>query len=177
MTSFYHNILKAINDYKNIIKRSFEAKERQALLIKLGIKRLSIKNADDVKLYTIGAAIVQELEQSMLCIERQQSANCYFGAEEFLQHLKKLLNDHVVENGIVINTAQKSSCALIKAIQLIEIAKHSLNDGVAEQIYTCARIIAKYGDKEQKRMFYKLINSAQQAHLSLFFRQLQNLIS
>jgi len=177
MTSFYHNILKAINDYKNIIKRSFDAKERQAMLVKLGIKRLNIKNADEVKLYAIGVTIIQELEQSMQYLERQQSANCYFGAEEFLQHLKKLLSDHVIEDGIVINTAQKSSCALIKAIQLIEIAKCTLNDSVAEQIYTCARIIAKYGDKEQKKMFYKLINSAQQAHLSLFFRQLQNLIS
>lgn len=177
MTSFYHNILKAINDYKNIIKRNFKAKERQAMLIKLGIKRLSIKNADEVKLYIIGTTIAQELEQSMQYIERQQSTNCYFGAEEFLQHLKKLLSDHIIENGAVINTAQKSSCALIKAIQLIEIAKRSLNDGVAEQIYTCARTIAKYGNKEQKKMFYKLINSAEQAHLSLFFRQLQNLIS
>lgn len=177
MKPFYHNILKAINDYKNIIKRNFAAEERQAMLIKLGIKRFDIKNANEVKLHAIGEAIVQELEQSIRYIERQQSANCYFGAEEFLQHLKKLLTDHVIEDGAVINAAQKSSCALIKAIQLVETAKCSLNDDIAEQIYTCAKVIAKYGDKEQKKMFYKLITSAGQAHLSLFFRQLQNLIA
>jgi hypothetical protein len=177
MKPFYHNILKAINDYKNIIKRNFAAKERQVMLTKLGIKRFDIKNASEVKLHAIGLAIIQELEQNIRDIERQQSVNCYFGAEEFLQHLKKLLSDHVIADGMVINAAQKSSCALIKAIQLVEIAKHNLSDDIAGQIYTCARVIAKYGDREQKRMFYKLINGTGQIHLSLFFRQLQNLIS
>jgi len=177
MTPFYHNILKAINDYKNIIKRNFATKERQAMLIKLGIKRFDIKNANEIKLYAIGATIVRELEQSIRYIEKQQSTNCYFGTEEFLQYLKKLLNDHVIEGGVVINVAQQSSCALIKAIQLIETAKHGFNNDVAEQIYACTKVIAKYGDKEQKRMFYRLINSANQSHLNLFFRQLQNVIS
>lgn len=177
MNPFYHNMLKVINDYKNIIRRGLAAKERQAVLIKLGIKRLNIKNVGEAKLYTIGTIIAQELEQGMQHIERQPSTNYYFGAKEFLQHLKKLLSDHIIEGGIVINATQKASCALIKAIQLFEVAKHNLNDDIAEQIYTCARIIAKYGDKNQKKMFGGLIDSIQQTHLNLFFRQLQNLIS
>lgn len=177
MRLFYHNILKAINDYKNIIKKNFTPAERQALLTKLGIRRLALKNANEAKLYAIGIAIVQELEQHIQLIEKQQSVNYYFGAEEFLQHLKKILNGHVVENGVVINAAQKASGALIKAIQLLSVNQTTLSNDLTEQMYICAKIIAKHGSPEQKKMFYKLITSTNHAHLSLFFRQLQNLIA
>jgi len=177
MTVFYYIILKAINGYKAMLKRNLTATECVAQMRKLGIKRAYIKNADEIKLYEIGLKIIVELEQNMDVSKREKSVNFYYGAEEFLQYLRKLLTEYIIEDGKVINTGQKSSCALVNVIQLIGTVKEKLTDEVAEQIYRCTRVIAKYGSKEQKRIFSKILSSDQPRHMNFFFRQLQNFIS
>ncbi|CAL7959917.1 conserved hypothetical protein [Gammaproteobacteria bacterium] len=177
MTVFYYIILKAISGYKAMLKRNLSAAECAVRVRKLGIKRAYIKDADEVKLYETGSKIIAELEQNMTVSKREKSVNFYYGAEEFLQYLKKLLTEYIIEDGKVINTGQKSSCALVSVIQLIGMAKEKLTDEVAEQIHRCTRVIAKYGSKEQKRIFSKILNSNQPRHMSFFFRQLQNFVS
>lgn len=178
MTVFYRIILKAINDYKAMLKRSLAATEYAAKVRNLGIKRTYIKNSDEIKLYEIGLKIIAELEQqTAITSKREKSVNFYYGTEEFLQYLKKLLAEYIIEDDRVINVSQKSSCALVSAIQLIDKAKIKLTDEVAEQIHQCVCIIAKYGNKEQKTVFNKIISSNKPLHMNFFFRQLQNFMS
>ena len=177
MTVFYYTILKAINGYRAMLKRNLTVAEYAARMQKLGIKRTHIKNADEIKLYEIGLKIITELEQHTAVSKREKSVNFYYGAEELLQYLKKLLTEYIIEDDRVINVGQKSSCALVNAIQLIGMAKEKLTDEVAEQIHHCTRIIAKYGNKQQKIIFSKILNSGQSQHINFFFRQLQNFVS
>ena len=177
MTVFSYIILKAINGYKAMLKRNLSATECVARMRKLGIKRAYIKSADEVELYEIGSKIIAEIEQNKSASKREKSVNFYYGAEEFLLYLKNLLAEYIIEDGKIVNVGQKSSCALVNVIQLIGMAKEKLTDEVAEQIHRCARVIAKYGSKEQKRIFSKILNSNQPRHMSFFFRQLQNFVS
>jgi ATP-dependent Zn protease len=177
MTVFYHIILKAINSYKAMLRRNLPASECVAKVRKLGIKRAYIKNADEIKLYVIGLKIIEELEQHVALSKREKSVNSYYGAEEFLQYLKKLLTEYITEDGKIVNTGQKSSCVLVNFIQLMDMTKEKLTDEVAQQIHSCVHIIVKYGSEEQKRIFNKILKSDQPRHMSFFFRQLQNLVS
>lgn len=178
MTVFYYIILKAINGYKAMLRKNLAAAECAAKIHRLGIKRACIKNADEIKLYKIGLKIIDELElEYNVASKGEKSANFYYGAEKFLQYLRKLFTEYVVVDGRVVNVSQKSSCALVEVIQLISMAKDKLTNEVAEKIHQCARVIAKYGSKEQRRIFVKILHSEQPSHINLFFRQLQNVVS
>lgn len=178
MTVFYYIILKAINGYKAMLRRNLTAVECTTKVRRLGIKRAYIKNANEIKLYEIGLKIIDELEQHITTSStREKSVNFYYGAEEFLQYLKKLLAEYTIENDKIVNTAQKSSCALVNAIQLIDKAKEKLTDEIAQQIHHCGLVIAKYGNKEQKRILKRIISGEQPQHLNFFFRQMQKLTS
>lgn len=160
-----------------MLRKNLTASESSARIRKLSIKRTYVKNADEVKLYELGTKIVNELEKEVLSIKRERSVNFYYGAEEFLQYLKKILSEYSVEDDKIVNTAQKSSGALVSAIQLIEKAKEQLTDEIAQQIHNCTRVIAKYGNKEQKRIFNKIIGGDNPKHMTFFCRQLQNFVS
>jgi hypothetical protein len=177
MTGFYYIILKAINSYKAILKKNFSTAEYAVRMRRLGIRHAYVKNVDEVKLYKIGLKIIAELEQNISVSKREKSVNFYYGAEEFLSYLKNLLTEYTIEDSKVVNVRQKSSCALVSVIQLIGMAKEKLTDEVAEQIHHCTRIIAKYGSKEQKRIFSKILSGDRPQHMHFFFRQLQNLVS
>jgi hypothetical protein len=177
MTIFYQTILRVIKSYKNMLKKSLTPAKYETRIRGLGIKCIHTKDTDEIRLYKIGLKIIAELEQHATAkSKRIKSVNFYHGEEEFLQHLKKLYSEHTIENDSIINIPQKSSCALVTAIQLIDRAKERMTDEIATQIHQCVRIIAKYGNQEQKRIFNKIISGSQPQHTSLFFRQLQNLI-
>jgi hypothetical protein len=177
MTVFYYIILKAINGYKTMLKKNLSAAKYTDKVKQLGIKRTQIKKANEVKLYNIGLKIIAELEQHAAGSKRKKSVNFYCGEEDFLQYLRKLLNEYTIEEDKVVNAAQKSSCALVSAIQLINSSKEKLTDEVAQQIYHYSRIITKCGSLEQKRLFNNIISNDQPRHMCFFFRQLQNFVS
>ena len=88
MADFYHIILRAINDYKYMLRRNLEVKQYVLKIRELGIKRKHIKNAHEVELYAIGLKIISELEANIDTFTRERKVNFYYGAEKFLQHLK-----------------------------------------------------------------------------------------
>ena len=176
MTVFYYDILKAVNGYKAVLKRNLSRAECAVQMRKLGINRTYIKNSNEVELYEVGLKIIAELEQSIVASKREKSINFYYGTEEFLLYLKKLLNEYIIEDGKIVNVGQKSSCELINMIQLIGMAKERLTNEIAERINRCARVIVSYGSKEQKSIFSKILSSDQPQHMKFFFRQLQNLM-
>jgi hypothetical protein len=175
MTVFYQTILKVINDYKAMLKKELSTADYIDKANELGIKRNCLKNASDLELYAIGQKIIAELEQNCTVYRQAKNANYYYGAKEFLQYLKKIFSEHVIEDGMVVNTVQKSSCALVKAIQLINQAKNELTDIIMEQLYQCICVIKRYGNQEQREIFKTLLNSEQPTQSLFLFRRLQNL--
>lgn len=177
MADFYHIILRAINDYKYMLRRNLEVKQYVLKIRELGIKRKHIKNAHEVELYAIGLKIISELEANIDTFTRERKVNFYYGAEKFLQHLKDLLTKYTIKDGRVVHTLQNTSRALINVIQLIEKAKERLTDEMQQEIHYYSSMIVKYGNAEQKKIFSKIIPNDPPSHMILFFQQLQKFLS
>ena len=176
MTKFYNVILKVIkviNDYKYMLKRNLAVSEYKAKVRNLGIKRMHIRNAEEVKLYNIGLKIISELEKEGAVFAVEEAMHSYNGAKGFLQHLKELLAQYVVETGKVVHIAQTASCALINLIQLLHKAREKVTDELKQEIDCYSHVIIKHGNKEQKRMLGKLIREKGLAHMNTFLQALQ----
>ncbi|MDR1057011.1 MAG: hypothetical protein LBL17_00285 [Coxiellaceae bacterium] len=158
MFDFHSEILKAISDYKLILRKTLPAVQCTTKMHTLGIKRKNIRKIDEVGLYNIGLKIISELKKHSV-VNNKKSSNSYNGTQEFLQYLEELFANYHIEKDRVVHVKQESSCALVDTIQLITMSKDGLTKEVVQKIKQYGNIIASYGSEEQKKMFFDVINS------------------
>jgi len=159
MISFRSKILKAISDYKLIIRKALPTIQCTTKMRELGIKRKNIQDVDDVGLYNIGLKIINELKKYP-GINSKKSNNSYKGTREFLQYLEKIFVDHYVDGSRIVHIKQESSCALVEVIQLVTSVKNDkFSKESLKKIRRCGDIITSYGNEEQKKMFFNVIGS------------------
>lgn len=170
---FYNVILRVINDYKYMLKRNLTVDEYKVRVRNLGIKRMHIRNAEEVKLYNIGLQIVSALENDEAIFTTERPMSFYNGSQGFLRYLKELLAQYSVENGKVVHITQTASCALINLIQLLHKAQEKITNELKQEIDCHSHVIIKHGNKEQKRMFRKLIQEKGLSHMNAFLQALQ----
>lgn len=174
MSAFYYIIIKAINDYKSLIRKTLSSKDATAKVRQFAIKRKQLKAYTPVKLYEIAQQIAADLAQQVKTAEKAKSPNRYDGSREFLDFLQELLAEHRVEKDKVINTGQKVSRALVTAIQLIGLPEARLTRETATRIDECARVIALSGNEEAIKMFCNAVKKNQTRHESFFDSLSQN---
>lgn len=169
MNNFYNILLKAISDYKIIIRKNLSTTKGSAKIRELGIKRTCIKNIDEAGLYKIGLNIIKELKLQIgdNNTDNKKTNNFYNGADEFLQYLEFVFSQYRLEKNKVVHVGQKSSCALVSAIQLITMSKGSLTPETINQIKRYSTVVIAHGNEEQKKMLISTIgmNSALPADL------------
>jgi hypothetical protein len=166
MSAFQHIIIKAITDYKALLKRNYDATICTAKFKNLGIKRKQLSSLDEDQLYEVMTKIIQDLEQQPQNQVKYQ--NYYSGTDEFLTHLRNIKADFRLENGRIIHVAQKAAWALVTAIQLAALPEHSLTDSIANKLHDCAKFIAKYGSPHQIHLFCTAINKHKPRHIAFF---------
>ena len=159
MADFYNAILKAISDYKLILRKTLSPNQCAAKMQELGIKRNHIKNIDEAGLYEIGFKIIADLKKHTSAYKGKRSVNFYLGAQEFLRYLEELFAKNKLENGKIVHVGQVASCALVAAIQLITLPKERLTQEVAQQIMKHGDVIIMYGSEEQKKIFNDALES------------------
>ena len=165
MVDFNNIILKAISNYKLILRKTLPAPQCTAKMRELGIKRQRIREADEAGLYKIGLNIINELKKHSDSDKSKKSSNFYDGTLEFLQYLEEIFADYRIEDDKVVHVRQKASCALIDAIQLITLSNGKLTKNTMQQIKLYGDIITAYGNKEQKEMFLDAINDHQRCFI------------
>ena len=165
MTTFAPLMQKIVNDYKLLIRKSMPTSQSSVKIKELGIKRKLLKAMNEAQLYKIGAIILKELEQN---IHVGKCSSYYCGAEEFAEHLKKILNSYCVENNQVVNTAQKASYSMLEAIQLMALPEEKLNAATAIKLNQCVYNVTKYGDKEQLQILTEAIKTHKKNASSFF---------
>jgi len=169
VTDIFSNIvLKAISDYKLLLRRILPAKECSAKIVGMGIKRTQLRNIDDVGLYNVALQIVENLEEYVTTEGKENIF--YSGAEEFLRYLKRLLNEYHVDGNKIIHAAQSASCAMVDAIQLIALPEHRHTIDVVEKLIKSIHIVARHGSKDQLSMFIDIIKKHER-HLMDTFRR------
>jgi hypothetical protein len=166
MIDFNSMILKAISDYKVILRKTLPAPICVAKMHELGIKRKYVKEVDVVGLYKIGQKIIAELKQYVSINKRRKSNNFYQGASEFLQYLEEIFANYCIEDNRVVHVGQKASSALVNAIQLITLSQGKLTKSKALQVVQYGNVVASCGTKEQREMFINAINEHQKYLIS-----------
>jgi len=174
MTTFAPLMQKIVNDYKLLIRKSMPTSQSSVKIKELGIKRKLLKAMNEAQLYKIGAIILKELEQN---IHVGKCSSYYCGAEEFAEHLKKILNSYCVENNQVVNTAQKASYSMLEAIQLMALPEEKLNAATAIKLNQCVYNVTKYGDKEQLQILTEAIKAHKQRATIFFCKLWENFVA
>ncbi len=162
MADFCNTILKAISNYKLILRKSLTATQCTAKMLELGIKRQHVRKANsEIMLYQLGLKIKDELTKQIGNEKSNKSSNFYHGTGEFLQYLEDLFAHYRIENDRVVHVGQRVSSIVVEAIQLIALSKGKLIGAKAKQVIKYSEIVATYGSKEQKTMFLNAIGSRQ----------------
>lgn len=171
LSIFSETVLKAISEYRKLLRRYLSQADRVNKLMQLRLKDVSI-NRDDYSLYQVARNIVRDIEEN-LSIE-QKSYYSYSGVMQFATYLKEFLNGYIVEGRQVIHRARKASNAIIQAIQLLAQSEHKLTDTVAEKIFKCHDLIVTYGDSEQFEMYRENLCNQQSRHPLFFARVMKD---
>jgi hypothetical protein len=150
MSIFSEQILKALNDYKRLLKRYVSSQERENAIIKIGIKRKSLKLDNDVILFNKAHRVLQDIEYWLKKLNRTGTE--YSGITGFYQYLNACLSQYQVENNAIVHVTQKVSCALVQAIQLVSLPLSQLSDSHVSKLEECIHLITKFGTKEQHGM-------------------------
>ena len=174
MSTFSQIMLKAINDYKSLLRKSLPTNKSSVKIKELGIKRKQIKAMSEVQLHNIGTIICNELEQN---IHTGKCSNYYCGIEEFVEYLKKILTSYGIENNQIINTKQKASQAMLEAIQLMALPEDKLDASTAIKLNQCVYNITKYGDKEQLQILTEAIKAHKQRATIFFCKLWENFVA
>lgn len=154
MNMFSEIATKLLWDYKNLLKKYLNPKERTEKLKYLGLqgKALLQYQYDEVPLYHKVTEVINDIETWITNDNDLNLGSWYSGIKGFLQHAKNTLENYQIDNGEVIHTAQKASHAMINIIQYISMPTDKLTSDVAGQIDEHASTIAKHGSSEQQKV-------------------------
>lgn len=170
--SFAETILKVITEYKALLKRLMLSNNSSAKfseeMKKLGISRTHLRECDDLTLHALANNIIKDLEQHIA--KNKKFDGLYFGIEEFLNHLKKIMDDFIVDGDRVLHSAHKASCAVIDVIQFVSLPEYKFNADVVDKIHRNISIVTKYGTAEQAEILFQTIKKNEEL-ISGFFQK------
>src|SRR3990167_5964239 len=127
MSIFSETMIKAVADYRLLLRRYLTQSERMAKLRALKLRDLSITD-NDLTLYQAGKAIIEDIERNMAV--PNQGYYSYSGISQFCQYLTEYLDNYHIENDQVVHRAQKASRALI-----ISAGKNTIKHGPQDDRY------------------------------------------
>lgn len=148
MSIFADTMLKAISDYRSLLRRHLDQADRVRKLNALKI-RGNFYYENDVDLYTIGYSIIKDIERSFSHTGRGYYA--YSGVRRFSDHLKEYLDQYIViDSTQVIHCGQHSAKSLLSAIQLISLPASRLSRDADNKLRQLIDIIFNYGTEKQQ---------------------------
>jgi len=156
------------------LRKSLPSNKSSVKIKELGIKRKHLKAMNEVRLHQIGTLILHDLEQN---VHTGKCSNYYCGIEEFIEHIKKLLDSYCIENNQIINVKQKASQAMLEAIQLMSLPEDKLNASTAIKLNQCVYNVTKYGDKEQLQILTEAIKAHKQRATVFFCKLWENFVA
>ena len=165
MSIFSETMIKAIADYRFLLRRYLSQVERMTKLQKLKL-RDSDTYESDLALYEAAKGIVTDIENNMETAN--QGYYSYSGIQEYCKFLSEYLENYHVENNQVVHRAQKASRALMTAIQLTSLPRERLNDSVTKQLFDCNKTVAGFGSHEQCELQLQTL-ARQQAENPAFY--------
>lgn len=163
MMPFADVVLKAISDFKLLLRKLYPAREASSKIKSLRLKRTHVREASDIELYDTAMRIVKNLEEYVATHGKSTS---YFGADDFLNYIKNILATYTVEGDKVIRPEREASRAVLTAIQLITLNEPT--KGQIEEFLQCAKFISKYGEIQHVSIFNSAVKRNKKSLLTVF---------
>jgi hypothetical protein len=173
MSVFSDTLRRILNNYKIILKKNLSSKKKTLKFSALGLKRQQLKQASDAVLYTTAQRVLEDIEQSIDASDKK-GPSLYCGLHTFYKHLKNTLADYSMDQDVVVHANQQSSRTLVKAIQLITLAKDKPEAAMATKLDQCGLILAKLGSKEQQEKLVYALNLHKEHNSNFFLPLLDN---
>ncbi|MCX7121406.1 MAG: hypothetical protein NTZ67_06490 [Gammaproteobacteria bacterium] len=158
MSIFSETMVKAIADYRFLLRRYLKQAERMTKLQKFKLRDIAIYD-NDLALFETGRAIIADIEENIEI--PSQGYYSYSGIKEFRHYLKSFLENYHVENGQVVHRAQKASRALLEAIQLTTNPRDQLDEVVARKLCDCNVTVVGFGSIEQCELQMQILERLQ----------------
>jgi len=175
MTIFTETALKAICDYRQLLKRYLNPIQRDSKLEELNLKN-GFTHYPDTKLFRIAQNIVTDIERNLG--NHSQGYYAYSGVRKFGEYLKDFLNEHEVEGEAeVVHRTQKASRILLEAIQLINLPKERLTPATIEKLTQCNEILASFGSAEQQSVYREAIERMRERNEVFYSSLLRNFLA
>lgn len=172
MSIFKDTTVKAISNYRAMLRKYLPQAERVSKLSELNLKNPRLYE-NEIALYHTAHAIVADVERNLNSSTKGYYS--YSGVGNFARYLKDFLVNYYIDGDRVVHRAQKASRALISAIQLI--AANTLDDHAREKLIDCNQLIASLGSDEQKDLHKNtLLNLIHQQSdgVASFYRSILN---
>ena len=174
MSIFSETMVKAIADYRLLLRRYLNQVDRMTKLRALNLKDPDLHESD-IALYHAGEAIIADMEENM--VTHVHGYYAYSGIQEFCNYLKEYLSNYFIENEQVVHRAQKASRALLESIQLTTLPREKLSDQIAKQLLQCNKTVVVMGSKEQCELQLEVLTRQQSQNPGFYTRIIAHLES
>jgi hypothetical protein len=149
MSSFSEIILKAINDYRTLLRKTVPAEERKTKLRQLGLDG-RYSELHDLDLYEKAEMMTADLRNN-LSKEEESSQYTYSGNRKFIEHLTNILDQYHVHGTKILHCTQLASRAIIESIQILSLPEDQLRlETNIKKLAKSNYLIARFGSDFQR---------------------------
>ncbi len=154
MTVFKDIILQSFSEYRRVLKRYVEAKERTNKINDLGLNQ-NLSFSSDAALLKIAQNVACDMQS--IFDSKPKNYYSYSGIEQFYQYLLDLLDQYTILNQQVLHKKQRASSALLEAIQIYSQPLEKFNDRTIDSLKNICQVIHLCADKDQQKQFAELL--------------------
>lgn len=148
--------LRALHDYRRLLKRYYSVEDRTRLLQQLDLVRPR-KMDKDIELWETLNKIYIELEN--LTQSHPKNYYTYSGIEQYFNFLSGFLQEYNADQRCVYHKAQRASSLLVNIIQIVSLPLVSLTRQIENQLKkTCAEFIVLASDQQRQKAHSILID-------------------
>ena len=149
MSSFSETILKLINDYRSLLRKTTPAEQRKQKLRQFGLDG-RYSELSDIELYNTAEKMVEDLKSNQE--ELSQSQYTYSGRKNFIEHLTNILEQYHIHGDKIMHCTQLASRASIESIQLLALPEDKLRmEATIKRLAKANYLIARFGSDAQQK--------------------------
>lgn len=175
MATFSEKMHQLVSEYRLYLRKTLTQPERIIRLTTLELKGVNAYSGD-VKLYRTGQKILNDITNYFTISDNGYYS--YSGIKEYHDHLKSLLDDHVIINEKdqekIIHTTQHASNLLLEVIQLASQPKIEYTEEMREKLITCNSSVVKFGSSDQQQLYFNCIQKLTTINKEFFTPLLEN---
>ena len=147
MSTFSETILHAINEYRNLLRKTTPAAERRSKMHSLGLDG-RFSELPDCELHNKAANIVSDLKKQLP--NESEAQYTYSGRKQFIDYLTSILEQYHIHNDKVLHSTQLASRASIESIQLLALPEEKLRqEATIKRLAKANYLIARFGNEVQ----------------------------